>query len=67
MSAFLSYRHENDTHRARVRALAERLRAEGSGRLTVVFDQFAHHGVVRGLAGSHDAASLLGHKPAHDQ
>ena len=35
---FLSYRHENDTHRARVRHLAERLEQAG---LPVVLDQFA--------------------------
>lgn len=36
--AFLSYRHESDAHRDRVRALAARLEGEG---LTVVLDQFA--------------------------
>ena len=35
---FLSYRHENDTHRARVRHLAERLE---KAKLTIVLDQFA--------------------------
>jgi hypothetical protein len=37
-SVFLSYRHESDDHRARVRDLAARLEKAG---LAVVFDQFA--------------------------
>jgi hypothetical protein len=37
----LSYRQENDAHRDRVRALAERLRSEGGPSLRVVLDQFA--------------------------
>jgi hypothetical protein len=37
-SVFLSYRHESDDHRARVRDLAERLEKAG---LAVVLDQFA--------------------------
>ena len=37
-SVFLSYRHESDDHRARVRDLAERLERAG---LAVVLDQFA--------------------------
>lgn len=40
-TVFLSYRHENDPHRARVRALAERLRREGGAAVTVILDQLA--------------------------
>jgi hypothetical protein len=43
-SVFLSYRHENDAHRVRVRELAERLHTAG---INVVLDQFfldAHPG-----------------------
>ena len=42
---FLSYRHESDTHRARVRHLAERLETAG---LLVVLDQFAQEREFRG-------------------
>lgn len=48
-SVFISYRHENDAHRARVRAFAERLRHEGGPTIEVILDQFSqaedfHHG-----------------------
>jgi SEFIR domain len=38
-TVFLSYRHENSTHRDRVRQLALRLRASG---LEVILDQLAN-------------------------
>src|SRR5262245_29836053 len=37
-NVFISYRHESDAHRARVRDLAERIERAG---IAVVFDQFA--------------------------
>jgi hypothetical protein len=37
VTVFLSYRHENDTHRTRVRGLGEKLRVAG---IDVVLDQF---------------------------
>lgn len=44
-TVFLSYRHQDDAYRARVRDLAVRLEAAG---LTVVLDQFAQQRTFRG-------------------